>query len=117
VSQLLAQLLHLDGHAFTFIREIAANLLGADGVAMRGNRIVVADTDHNQIKVLSDLGEVIAVYAGPNDGVYWGPFNEPRDVAIDGNGRIVVVDAGNSRVVGVIHDEPRPVRKRLRPGS
>ena len=77
-------------------------------LGVRGNRIVVADTGHNQVKVLSDTGELIAVYTGPNDGVYGGPFNEPRDVAIDGNGRIVVVDTGNSRIVGVIHDEPRP---------
>ena len=108
------QLFGFDGAAFTFIREITGDFLDPDGVAFRGNRIVVADTGHNLVKVLSDTGTLVATYDGPNDGVYSGRFNRPRDVAVDVTGRIVVADTGNNRVVGVIHSEPRVVRRRLR---
>ena len=107
------QLFGFDGTTFTFIREIAADLLNPDGVAFRGDRIVVADTGHNQVKVLSAAGELVATYDGPNDGVYSGSFNQPRDVAIDNSGRIVVTDTGNNRVVEVIHSEPHTVRRKL----
>jgi len=108
------QLLSFDGAAFTFVREITGDLLDPDGVALRGDRVVVADTGHGLIKVLSDTGELVAAYDRPNDGVHSGPFSRPADVAIDATGRIVVVDAGNSRVVGLVHSEPHAVRHRLR---
>ena len=108
------QLFAFDGAAFTFIREIAGDLLDPDGVAFRRNRIVVADTGHDQVKVFSDTGELVATYDGPNDGVYTGAFSAPGDVAIDLNGRIVVADTGNDRVVEVLHSEGRAVRHRLR---
>lgn len=107
------QLFDFDGSAFTFVREIDADLADPDGVAFRGDRIVVADTGHNQIKVFSDAGRLIAAYDGPNDGLYGGSFSGPRDVAIDGAGRIVVADTGNNRVVQVIHGERQTVRRHL----
>ncbi len=108
------QLFAFDGNTFTFVCGIAADLQDPDGVAFRGHRIVVADTGHNLVKVLSDTGDLIATYEGPNDGVHQGPFLQPRDVAIDNNGRIAVTDAGNWRVVELIHSEPQTVRRRLR---
>ena len=111
------QLFTFDGTAFTFLRAIDGGLKDPDGVAMRGDRIVVADTGHNQVKVFSAGGELVATYDGPNDGVYAGSFYQPRDVAVGNNGRIVVVDTGNNRVVEVIHSEPHTPRRRLHRGN
>jgi len=111
------QLFDFDGASFTFVREIPADLLDADGVAIRGDRVAVADTGHNQVKVFSDTGELVAAYDGPNDGVHQGPFNRPMDVAIDAHGHIVVADTGNWRVVEVIYSEPHVVRRKVHRGS
>ncbi|XP_049829176.1 RING finger protein nhl-1-like [Schistocerca gregaria] len=63
------------------------------GVAVSRDRIAVADSGNNRVKVYNMEGEKILELSGEN-----GPFNCPECVAIDRSGRIIVGDSGNQRV-------------------
>jgi glucose/arabinose dehydrogenase len=52
------------------------------------------------VVVLSPWGEHLVTYTEPNDG-HAGAFSGPRDVAVEPDGDLVVVDSGNRRVVTV----------------
>ncbi|XP_047115596.1 RING finger protein nhl-1-like [Schistocerca piceifrons] len=63
------------------------------GVAASRDRVAVADSGNNRVKVYNTEGEKILELSGEN-----GPFNCPECVAIDRSGRIIVGDSGNQRV-------------------
>jgi DNA-binding beta-propeller fold protein YncE len=63
----------------------------------KNDRIVVADTGRNRILFYSASGAKLPGGFG-SFGSRLGQFDTPRDVAIDGQGRIYVADAGNNRI-------------------
>ena len=92
------QLFTFDGQQFTPLRAITADFAAPTHIATYGpDYLVVADTNHNAIKVLwHEL--LTATYTAPNDGSP-GSFAQPWGVTALPDGTIVVVDQGNQRVV------------------
>ena len=73
--------------------------------------LYVADTGNNRIVRLSLKGELIRIYAVPED-----PFQSPKGVFVDGEGDIYVADTGNSRIV-VLNADGEVKRIYLKPES
>lgn len=69
---------------------------GAYGVAVRGDRLFVSETDNNRISVLSLDGAFVGSFGGP--GRAHGRFRRPTALALDPQGRLYVTDTGNDRV-------------------
>ncbi len=85
----------------------AAKFNQPSGIATYGNRLYVADTGNNAIRVIyydSGTLKVGTVSGLPTiSGYQDGPegnnlFNQPRDISIDGEGNIYVADTGNAAV-------------------
>jgi DNA-binding beta-propeller fold protein YncE len=70
-------------------------------LALARRSSVVTDNGHNRVQVFDlqvfdQSGEVLFEFGSPGTGE--GEFHNPIDLVVDNNGRIVVLDAGNSRV-------------------
>ena len=79
----------------------AARFNNPQGVAVdTGGNIYVADKGNNKIRKITPLG-VVSTFAGSTagsaDGVN-GTFNQPISVAVDNNGYVYVLDAGNNKI-------------------
>jgi sugar lactone lactonase YvrE len=99
------QVLSFDGTNFNFVRVITASLNHPTGLAAFEDSILVADTGNSTIKVLNSQGNITAAYTAPTDG-RTGTFNQPRGIAVDNDGSIVVADTGNKRVVTILNALP-----------
>jgi hypothetical protein len=99
------QVLSFDGKNFNFVRVITASLNHPTGLAAFEDSILVADTGNSTIKVLNSQGNITAAYTAPTDG-RTGTFNQPRGIAVDNDGSIVVADTGNKRVVTILNALP-----------
>lgn len=64
-----------------------------------GRRVVVTDTRNNRLAVLDDQGALVRHVAGGAVGSDNGLLSYPNSACVDGIGRLVVGDAGNSRLV------------------
>lgn len=75
-------------------------LASSSSIAVYGNRIYVMDSGYygNNIKVFDTSGNYIKTFgsAGSGDGQF--DLDWKNNIAVDSNGRIWVVDGGNSRV-------------------
>ncbi|HEX6843516.1 MAG TPA: NHL repeat-containing protein [Actinomycetota bacterium] len=101
LSSLLA-LAILPARAVTYDRVLAGPALAAmypSGLEYdaKNDRIVVADTGRNRILFYSTAGAKLPGTFGSH-GTGPGEFDTPRDVAVDGQGRIYVADAANNRI-------------------
>ena len=66
------------------------------GIDQRNGNVFVVDRDLNCVMMFSDTGNLLSTWGEYGQGD--GQFDSPRDVAIDGDGRIFVVDGGNKRI-------------------
>lgn len=67
----------------------------------RTDRLYIADTANNRIQVInaaSTANPVPSLFAGSSAGTALGQFNQPRGVAVDGNGVVYVADTLNNRI-------------------
>ncbi|MCC7354653.1 MAG: hypothetical protein IT330_12975 [Anaerolineae bacterium] len=110
------QLLTFDGDNLTYLSEYTANLrtpqdvaavsyAACNGGTVLGDLVpcvVVADSGHHQVAVISLTGEGhrLATFSSPNDGAP-GPFRRPTGVAVGPAGEIVGADLDNQRVVTI----------------
>jgi hypothetical protein len=64
--------------------------------------ILVADSGNHRIQAFDNLGNFISQFGtyGNNDG----QFDNPQGLAVDLNGRVIVVDRGNNRLVTLSFD-------------
>ena len=76
-----------------------------EGVAMdRGGNIIVADTQNNRIRKVTNPGGVVTTLAGNGsatfaDGIGTGAsFRFPEGVAVDSSGNVIVADTNNNRI-------------------
>ncbi len=100
------QLFNFDGTNFTFVRQITADLSASTHLdTFADGRLVVADTGHHLIKILSPDGTLLATYHEPTDG-HIGPFLSPQGVAVLNEQLLLVADTGNRRVVTLHLDRP-----------
>jgi DNA-binding beta-propeller fold protein YncE len=72
------------------------------GIALSGDRVVVADPPAHRLLFLSPGGEVLARFGTNGEGD--GEFNFPTDVAAADDGSLWIVDALNFRVVHLAGD-------------
>lgn len=72
------------------------------GVAVSGERLLVADPPRHVVLALSSTGEVLQRWGGHGEGV--GEFNFPTSVAMAPDGSFLVVDALNFRIVRISAD-------------
>ncbi len=106
------QVLGFDGSQFTYLRTLTGNFNAPTGAAAYHGWIVVADTSNNLVKVFDPSGALQGVYTTPDSQVLEAgvPFQEPRGVAVDSRGEIIVADTGNHRVVRIANSVlPKPV--------
>lgn len=61
------------------------------------NRILVADSGNHRIQAFDSLGNFISSFGSSGSGT--GQFNTPQGLAVDGQGRVIVADRGNNRLV------------------
>jgi DNA-binding beta-propeller fold protein YncE len=71
-------------------------LRGPRGISVAGDRVYVADTGNQRVKVFSTQGDLL-LELGTADATE--PFNKPVDVAVDGQGRMFVLDADRNAVL------------------
>lgn len=84
-----------------FISGFGAGLVfDAHGIAIDGqNRIFVVDRDAHQVLCFSSAGELLFRLGRRHQPAWNAPFNHPTDVAVAGNGDILVSDGyGNGNV-------------------
>jgi hypothetical protein len=65
-------------------------------------RILVADSELHRIQAFDDEGNLLSAYGSPGSDV--GQFNTPQGLAVDSNGRVIVADQGNNRLVVLSYD-------------
>jgi DNA-binding beta-propeller fold protein YncE len=75
----------------------AGQLVRPVGLALWGERVLVADEGSHTVEVFTREGEHLASLGSHGSGP--GQLIEPRDVAVGEDGRVYVADYGNSRVV------------------
>lgn len=81
------------------------------GLAVSGDRLIVADDQHHRLVVTGLAGGLIkTVGTGPGPGP--GQLRNPYDVAADGLGRLLVADDSNHRVVRFSGPPNYPYRAR-----
>jgi DNA-binding beta-propeller fold protein YncE len=61
------------------------------------HHILVADSGNHRIQVFDSLGNFVGAYGTQGSGA--GQFNAPQGLAIDSQGRVIVADSGNDRLV------------------
>lgn len=66
-------------------------------------RILVADSGAHRIQALDSMSNLLSAYGG-TPGTLLGQFDTPQDIAVDSNGRVIVVDQGNDRLVALNFD-------------
>ncbi len=77
----------------TWLASYTSDLAGPEGVAVDGTgRIYIADTDDNQVVVLSSSGAFLGSFSGPTG------LDEPAAVAVAPNGDVYVADTYNDRI-------------------
>jgi sugar lactone lactonase YvrE len=64
--------------------------------------ILVADSGNHRVQAFDSLGNFLTAFGQYGSGE--GQFNNPQGMAVDGNGRVLVVDHGNNRVVALEFD-------------
>jgi DNA-binding beta-propeller fold protein YncE len=67
------------------------------------NRILVADSGNHRLQAFDSLGNFVAEFGGFGSGA--GQFSNPQGLAVDGSGRVIVVDQGNNRLVVLGFDD------------
>jgi len=83
---------------------IAASFNAPEGIAVTTSGILyIADTGNNKIRRISIMGGVLTLAGsgtiGDDDGLKEiASFSTPRGIALDGDGNLVVADAGNNRL-------------------
>jgi len=88
------QLLAFDGQRFSHLKTVTGGFNGPTGAwAYGSDRILVADTGNNAVKELIPDGDSYIVKEHRE------PLSEPRGVAADRDGNLIVADTGNQRVV------------------
>jgi len=60
-------------------------------------RILVADSGNHRVQAFDSLGNYLSEFGTFGSGP--GQFNDPQGLAVDGSGRVIVVDQGNDRLV------------------
>jgi streptogramin lyase len=65
-------------------------------------RILVADSALHRIQAFDDEGNLVSTYGSQGSGA--GQFNSPQGLAVDSNGRVIVADQGNNRLVVLSFD-------------
>jgi DNA-binding beta-propeller fold protein YncE len=106
------QVLGFDGAALTPLANWGTGLLQpVDVAADVTGQLLVADWGDNQVKLLSNTGQLVQRWTGPTDG-HAGPFVQPSGLAWLPTGGVLVADSGNGRVVR-IGDAREPVTLHL----
>jgi len=92
------RLLNFDGETFTHLRDITAAFIAPTHVTAYGPYLIVTDEATHNLTILHRDGTLVDIYTGPDedDG---GLFYQPRGVAVDNAGRMIIADAENRRVV------------------
>jgi DNA-binding beta-propeller fold protein YncE len=78
------------------LMEITNHLERPTGLALSGDRLIVADSQRHQVLIFNLLGEFVSAFGQRGAGP--GEFNFPTHVSSDGAGRIYVTDSLNHRV-------------------
>jgi tripartite motif-containing protein 71 len=86
-------------------------LLYPQGLAVSGDRLIVADDQHHRL-VVTGLGGGLIKTIGTGPGPGPGQLRNPYDVAVDGFGRLLVADDSNHRVVRFSGPPDYPYRAR-----
>jgi DNA-binding beta-propeller fold protein YncE len=76
--------------------EITNELERPSGLALSGDRLIIADSQRHQILVFGVDGKFISKFGSRGTGP--GQFNFPTHVSVDGQGRIYVTDSLNCRI-------------------
>jgi DNA-binding beta-propeller fold protein YncE len=76
--------------------EITNELTRPSGLALLGDKLIIADTERHQIVVCGVRGEFISKFGRRGTGP--GEFNYPTHVSVDGHNRIYVTDSLNNRI-------------------
>ena len=76
--------------------EITNELERPAGLALLGDRLLIADSQRHQIVVCGLRGEIVSKFGHRGRGP--GEFNFPTHVSVDGQSRIYVTDSLNSRI-------------------
>ncbi|MCX6030049.1 MAG: 6-bladed beta-propeller [Chloroflexi bacterium] len=61
------------------------------------NRLLVADSGNHRVQAFDSLGRFVSAFGTFGSGP--GRFNNPQGLVVDSNGRVIVVDQGNNRLV------------------
>lgn len=69
---------------------------GANGISIKGDVVYCADCGNHRIQKLTIGGKYIHMFG--KKGSSQGQFNEPWDVIVDSEERIIVSDSGNNRI-------------------
>jgi len=67
------------------------------------DNMYIADTLNHCIRRV-DVSGTISLFSGPLPGSSFSPFDQPRDVAVDSHGNVIVADSGRSLVLLVKPD-------------
>ena len=79
---------------FGYITAVSADIFG---------KLYIADTDNNNIRMVSGTGIIttfagMVPYGGDGGAATSALMNQPRAVSADGNGNVYIVDFGNNRI-------------------
>lgn len=66
------------------------------GNSLTCGRILVADNGNHRIQAFDNMGNFVAEFGSHGSGA--GQFDDPQGLAVDPNGRVIVVDRGNNRL-------------------
>ncbi len=108
VPSLLSELLYVgsgswDGRvAHGIIDEVRISDLPRVGNSDSCGRFLLADSGSHRIQAFDGSGNFVAEFGSYGSGP--GQFDSPQGLAVDGSGRVIVVDGGNSRLVALSFD-------------
>lgn len=84
------------------IDELRISAVPRLGNSQECSHILVADSGNHRIQAFDSLGTFIGEFGSPGSGP--GQFNDPQGLAVDGEGRVIVVDRGNNRLQILSYD-------------